>query len=55
MSKFARVGLDALLTPENCVLILIDHQAFQLANVNGRRTDNDYQQRHRTRKDGKSF
>ena len=34
MSKFTRVGLDALLTPENCVLVLIDHQAFQLANVN---------------------
>ena len=31
---FTRVGLDALLTPENCVLLLIDHQPFQLANVN---------------------
>jgi nicotinamidase-related amidase len=30
----AKVGLDALLTPENCVLLLIDHQPFQLANVN---------------------
>jgi nicotinamidase-related amidase len=29
-----KVGLDALLTPENCVLLLIDHQPFQLANVN---------------------
>src|ERR1700745_1181407 len=29
-----RVGLDALLTPENCCLLLIDHQPFQLANVN---------------------
>jgi nicotinamidase-related amidase len=29
-----KVGLNALLTPENCVLLLIDHQPFQLANVN---------------------
>ena len=34
MQAFTRVGLDALLTPENCVLVLIDHQPFQLANVN---------------------
>src|ERR1700747_921069 len=33
MSAFTKVGLDALLTPENCVLLLIDHQPFQLANV----------------------
>src|SRR5438552_2371358 len=26
-------GLDALLTPQNSVLILIDHQPFQFANV----------------------
>jgi hypothetical protein len=31
---FTKVGLDALLTPENCLLMLIDHQPFQLANVN---------------------
>jgi nicotinamidase-related amidase len=31
---FTKVGLDALLTPENCVLMLIDHQPFQLVNVN---------------------
>jgi len=31
---FTKVGLDALLTPENCVVVLIDHQPFQLANVN---------------------
>src|SRR5258705_4272124 len=31
---FTKVGLDALLTPEHCVLLLIDHQPFQLANVN---------------------
>jgi nicotinamidase-related amidase len=28
-----KTGLDALLTPENSVLILIDHQAFQFANT----------------------
>ena len=33
MSAFTKVGLEALLTPENCVLLLIDHQPFQLANV----------------------
>src|ERR1700750_2971924 len=34
MSNFSKVGLEALLTPENCVLVLIDHQPSQLANVN---------------------
>src|SRR5258706_7691303 len=34
MQPFAKIGLNALLTPENCVLLLIDHQPFQLANVN---------------------
>src|SRR5580658_317631 len=29
----AKTGLDALLTPENSVLVLIDHQPFQFANV----------------------
>ena len=28
-----KAGLEALLTPENCVLILIDHQPFQVAGV----------------------
>jgi nicotinamidase-related amidase len=28
-----RAGLEALLTPENCALILIDHQAFQFAGL----------------------
>jgi nicotinamidase-related amidase len=28
-----KTGLEALLTPENSVLILIDHQAFQFANT----------------------
>ena len=34
MQTFPKIGLDALVTPENCVLLLIDHQPFQLANVN---------------------
>jgi nicotinamidase-related amidase len=34
MQKISTVGLDALLTPDNCVLVLIDHQPFQLSNVN---------------------
>ena len=34
MQTFTKIGLDALLTPENCSLLLIDHQPFQLANVN---------------------
>jgi len=34
MQAFTKVGRDALLTPESCVLLLIDHQPFQLANVN---------------------
>jgi len=34
MPAFTKVGLEALLTPENCVVVMIDHQPFQLANVN---------------------
>src|SRR5467141_5123906 len=34
MQAVTKVCLDALLTPENCVLLLIDHQPFQLVNVN---------------------
>jgi nicotinamidase-related amidase len=34
MPTFTKVGLDALLTPGNCTLLLIDHQPSQLANVN---------------------
>jgi nicotinamidase-related amidase len=34
MQSFPKVGLEALLTPDNCVLVMIDHQPFQLANVN---------------------
>ena len=30
----SKTGLDALLTPENSVLVLIDHQPFQFANLN---------------------
>ena len=31
MDKNSKAGLGALLTPDNCVLILIDHQPFQFA------------------------
>jgi nicotinamidase-related amidase len=31
-------GLDALLTPEESVLILVDHQAFQFANMHSHET-----------------
>jgi len=34
VSNFTRVGLEALLTPDSCVLVLIDHQLFQFAKVN---------------------
>jgi nicotinamidase-related amidase len=34
MQTYTRVGLDALLTPDNCTVLLIDHQPSQLANVN---------------------
>src|SRR5712672_3898809 len=34
MPGFTKVGLEALLTPDECLLLLIDHQPFQLANVN---------------------
>jgi len=34
MQAITKVGLEALLTPDNCALVLIDHQPFQLANVN---------------------
>src|SRR5258708_6018217 len=33
MDSNPHAGLGALLTPENCVLLLIDHQAFQIANL----------------------
>lgn len=31
--SFPKAGLEAMLTPENCVLILIDHQPFQVSGV----------------------
>src|SRR5260221_13571351 len=34
MAQLTKVGLEALLTPDNCVVVMIDHQPFQLANVN---------------------
>jgi nicotinamidase-related amidase len=34
MEKNTHAGLAALLTPENSVLLLIDHQPFQIASVN---------------------
>ena len=33
-TKNDKAGLGALLTPENSVLVLIDHQPFQFANLN---------------------
>src|SRR5260370_26911029 len=33
MQMTAKTGLDALLSPERSVLLLIDHQAFQFANL----------------------
>src|SRR5438128_11334360 len=32
-SRNSKAGLGALLTPDNCALILIDHQPFQFAGV----------------------
>lgn len=32
-SQPVKVGLDALLTPDNCAVILIDHQPFQVSAV----------------------
>lgn len=34
MQTSAKVGLEALLTPDRSVLLLIDHQPFQFANLN---------------------
>ena len=33
MSTQSKTGLEALLTPEESVLLLIDHQPFQFANL----------------------
>jgi nicotinamidase-related amidase len=32
-SQAVRVGLEAMLTPDNCALVLIDHQPFQVSAV----------------------
>jgi hypothetical protein len=32
-AAFPKVGLEAMLTPDNCVPVLIDHQPFQVAAV----------------------
>ena len=34
MSKIAKTGLEALLRPEESIVVLIDHQPFQFANLN---------------------
>ena len=34
MSKFPKTGLDALLRPEDSILVLIDHQPYQFSNLN---------------------
>jgi len=34
MSKPAKTGLDALLRPEDSILVLIDHQPYQFTNLN---------------------
>ena len=31
--SISKNGLEALLAPDNCVLLLIDHQAFQFAGL----------------------
>ena len=33
MSKIPKIGLDGLLRPDNSVLVLIDHQPYQFANL----------------------
>ena len=33
MSKTPKIGLDALLRPEDSVLVLVDHQPYQFANL----------------------
>src|SRR5690606_10512102 len=34
MSKTPKIGLDGLLRPEDSILVLIDHQPYQMANLN---------------------
>jgi nicotinamidase-related amidase len=45
MQTFTRVGLDALLTPENCAVLLIDHQPSQLAKPIDRTLINSWEGR----------
>jgi len=33
VAAFPKVGLETMLTPDNCVLVLIDHQPFQVTGV----------------------
>ena len=33
MSMTTKIGLDALLRPNDSILVLIDHQAYQFANL----------------------
>ena len=46
-----KTGLEALLTPEDSVLVLIDDQAFQFANVHSHETDDEPERQHRARED----
>jgi nicotinamidase-related amidase len=32
-AEFTKVGLESMLTPDNCALVLIDHQPFQVSAV----------------------
>ena len=34
MTKTPKTGLDALLRPEDSILVLIDHEPYQFANLN---------------------
>lgn len=46
-----KTGLNALLSPEESVLVLIDHQPFQFANLHSPRANDGREQRHRPGKD----
>jgi hypothetical protein len=37
----AKTGLDALLRPEDSILVLIDHQPYQFANLNSHEIGNN--------------
>jgi len=55
MNTFTKVGLDALLTRENCAILLIDHQPSQLANVNSHEPAMVIKQRHGSCQDGQGI